>query len=95
MNFSSLINYKEKTQKTQMQLPGQQFCLGNILRKKAKQQLAKIQMLRLKPKGTITSCSLTFCVTQAHYISQLLCPDSDIQYLTQVHEGSPWQENHS
>lgn len=55
-----------------MQSLGQQFCLGNILRKKAKHQLAKIQMLRLKPKGTITSCSLTICVTQAHYISVTL-----------------------
>lgn len=78
-----------------MQLAGQQRCLANIPRKKAKHQLAKLQMLRLKLKGTITSCSLTFCVTQAHYISQLLSPDSDIQYLTQVPKGLPWQESHS
>lgn len=40
-----------------------------ILRKIAKCKLAKIHMLGLKPKGTITSCILTFCLTQAHYIS--------------------------
>lgn len=74
-----------------MQLPGQQFCLANILRKKAKHQLATFQMLRLKPKGTITSYGLTFCVTQPHYISQLLCPASHVQHLTQVPKGLPWQ----
>jgi len=55
--------------KKQIQLLGQQFYLAGILGKVAKCKLAEIQMLRLKPKGTITSFSLTFYVTQAHYIS--------------------------